>query len=119
MPLEILMPLTFIFACATGKDLKDFYEQIPIMIRELTYRFNDDNMEVLKAAHKAFAALSKHVPAEELVNHVEFMRNLIASMVSDARRRKGGVGDGEFLLPGFNIPKGTFLALSLFLVLAK
>jgi len=34
------------------------------------------------------------------------MRNLIASMVSDARRRKGGVGDGEFLLPGFNIPKG-------------
>jgi hypothetical protein len=34
MPLEILMPLTFIFACAAGKDLKDFYEQIPIMILE-------------------------------------------------------------------------------------
>jgi hypothetical protein len=46
------------------------------------------------------------VPAEELVNDIEYMRNLIASMVSDARRRKGGVGDGEFLLPGFNIPKG-------------
>ena len=29
-------------------------------------------------------------------------------MVSDARRRKGGVGDGEFLLPGFNRPKGMY-----------
>jgi hypothetical protein len=70
------------------------------------YRFNDEHTEVLKAANKAFAALSKHVPAEELVKHVEFLRNLIASMVSTARRQKGGVGDGEFLLPGFNIPKG-------------
>ena len=86
--------------------MKDFYDQIPVLIREMVYRLNDDNKDVLKANHKAFAALSKHVPAEELVNHIEFMRNLINSMVSDARRRKGGVGDGEFLLPGFNIPKG-------------
>lgn len=76
------------------------------MIRELIYRLNDDDPTVLKAANAAFTALSKHVSAEELVKHVEFMRNLLASMVSDARRRKGGVGDGEFLLPGFNIPKG-------------
>jgi hypothetical protein len=86
MPLEILMPLTFLFIFGTGTDLKDFYEQIP-MILELTYHFHCDNMEVLKAARTAFAALSKHVPAEELVNHVKFTRNLIASMVSDARRR--------------------------------
>eukprot|EP00980_Cylindrotheca_fusiformis_P009504 scaffold2077_cov119-Cylindrotheca_fusiformis.AAC.7 len=84
----------------------DFYELIPILIRELVARLNDENVEALKAAHKAFAALSKNVAAEELVNHVEFMRNQIASLVSDARRRKGGVGDGEFLLPGFNLPKG-------------
>lgn len=77
------------------------------MVRELLYRLNDDNVEVLKANQQALAALSKHVPAEELVNHIEFMRNLLASIVSDARRRKGGVGDGEFLLPGFNMPKGT------------
>ncbi len=92
----------------SGKDLADFYEQIPLMIRELINRLNDDNIEVLKATNKALNALSTHVPAEELVNHVEFMRNLIATMVSDARRRKGGVGDGEFLLPGFNMPKGKF-----------
>ena len=61
---------------------------------------------VLKGNYDAFSALSTHVPAEELVKHVEFIRNLISSMVSDSRRRKGGVGDGEFLMPGFNIPKG-------------
>uniref|UniRef100_A0A7S4K262 TOG domain-containing protein n=2 Tax=Odontella aurita TaxID=265563 RepID=A0A7S4K262_9STRA len=84
----------------------DFYEQIPIMYRELLYRLNDESKDVLKAASAALGAMSKNVPAEELVNHIEFIRNLIASMVSDARRRKGGVGDGEFLLPGFNMPKG-------------
>jgi hypothetical protein len=66
----------------------------------------DTDAKVLKANHAALSALTKHVPAEELVDHVEFVRNLINSMVSDARRRKGGVGDGEFLMPGFNIPKG-------------
>lgn len=82
-------------------------EQVPIILRELLYRLNDEDKEVLKATNAAFAALSKHVEAEELVKHIEFMRNLLNSMVSDARRRKGGVGDGEFLLPGFNMPKGT------------
>lgn len=91
---------------ATGSVSQDFLEQVPIILRELLYRLNDDNQEVLKATNAAFAALSKHVEAEELVKHIEFMRNLLNSMVSDARRRKGGVGDGEFLLPGFNMPKG-------------
>lgn len=83
-------------------------------MRELLYRLNDDDSAVLKATNVSFAALSKHVPAEELVKHIEFMRNLLASMVSDARRRKGGVGDGEFLLPGFNMPKGTSIAVVAF-----
>jgi hypothetical protein len=91
-----------------GKDKTDFYDDIPVIIRELIQRFNDENLEVVKAASKAFSALSKYVPAEELAKHIEYMRNLINSMVSDARRRKGGVGDGEFFLPGFNIPKGEF-----------
>ena len=89
-----------------GKDKADYYDQIPIIIRELLYRLNDDSKTVLIATNAALSALSKNVSAEELVNHIEFIRNLIASMVSDARRRKGGVGDGEFLLPGFNMPKG-------------
>lgn len=92
----------------TGSEKEDFYDQVPVMMREMLYRLNDDNASVLKANHAALTALSNKVPAEELVQHVEFMKNLIASMVSEARRRKGGVGDGEFLLPGFNMPKGRF-----------
>lgn len=96
------------FLCVlTGKDILDFNDQIPVILRELIYRFNDDSPEVLKAAHAAFTSLSKNVPAEELVNHIEFIRNLIASMVSDARRRKGGVGDGMYsteLSPVYHIP---------------
>lgn len=108
MPILLRRLTCFLSFDPPGKDLKDFYEQIPIILRELVARLNDENGEVLKTTHMAFSALSKHVPAEELVNHVEFMRNQISSLVSDARRRKGGVGDGEFLLPGFNIPKGPF-----------
>ncbi|KAL7472761.1 hypothetical protein ACHAXS_013126 [Conticribra weissflogii] len=84
----------------------DFYEQVPIIIRELLQRLNDSSQEVLKSTNLALNALTKFVPAEELVIHIGFIRNLIASMVSDARYRKGGVGDGEFLLPGLNQPKG-------------
>lgn len=88
------------------KDKADYYEHIDIMLRELIHRLNDENEFVLKSTVSALGALSTYVPAEELVKSIEFIRNLIASMVSDARRRKGGVGDGEFLLPGFNMPKG-------------
>ncbi|KAL7522340.1 hypothetical protein ACHAWX_007024 [Stephanocyclus meneghinianus] len=69
-------------------------------------RLNDDSPIVLKSTHDALNALTTCVPAEELVTHLPFIRNLIASMVSEARYRKGGVGDGQFFLPGFNIPKG-------------
>ena len=75
-------------------------------MRELLHRLNDDSSIVLKANQAALGALTALVPAEELVNHLQFIRNLIASIVSDARYRKGGVVDGEFFLPGFNIPKG-------------
>jgi hypothetical protein len=102
------------FSSFAGAEAADIYEYIPTIIRELVYRLNDDNKDVLKAGHKAWTALSQHVPAEESVKHIEFMRNLINSMVSEARRRKGGVGDGEFFLPGFNIPKGEYTPLFLF-----
>lgn len=99
------------FAALTGSDRLDFFDLIPVILRELLYRLNDGDDAVLKASNGALTALSKHVPAEELVKHVDFMRNLLASMISDARRRKGGVGDGEFLLPGFNIPNGALSSL--------
>ena len=93
----------------TGKKAADFYEQVPVILRELLYRLNDDSTVVLKANNKALGALTSCVPAEDLVLHIAFIRNMIASMVSDARYRKGGVGDGDFFLPGFNMPKGEKL----------
>ena len=77
-----------------------------IIIREVIHRLNDDNSIVLKANNAAIRALTKCVPAEELVKHIRYIKDLIGSMVSDARYRKGGVGDGDFFLPGLNIPKG-------------
>eukprot|EP00956_Cyclotella_meneghiniana_P043965 scaffold296027_cov89-Cyclotella_meneghiniana.AAC.2 len=88
------------------KDVADFYEQLPVILRDLLHRLNDDSGVVLKSTNAALAALSKCVPAEELVTHLPFIRNLVASMVSEARYRKGGVGDGQFYLPGLNMPKG-------------
>lgn len=84
------------------------------MYRELLYRLNDSSSKVVKEAHGALMILSKCISAEELVSHIEFCRNLIASIVSEARRRKGGVGDGEFLLPGFNMSKGEFELLTFY-----
>lgn len=126
--------LSFSVLFITGAKAADFYEPVPIIIRELLHRLNDDSSIVLKANNSALGALTSCVPAEELgeylfsgirhsqqyliltflpsiriyrsVNHLRLIRNLIASMVSDARYRKGGVGDGEFFLPGFNMPKG-------------
>jgi len=37
----------------------------------------------------------------------------MSSVVSDARRRKGGVGDGDFFMPAFNMPKGNLNNLPL------
>lgn len=85
---------------------------MPVIIRELAHRLNDDSTVVLKANNKALGALTTCVPAEELVTHIQFIRNLIASMVSDARYRKGGVGDKDFFLPGFNMPKGKIVSYS-------
>ena len=82
-----------------------------IIIRELMHRLNDDNSMVLKANNAAIGALTKCVPVEELVKHIRYIKDLIGSMVSDARYRKGGVGDGDFFLPGLNIPKGKYFDL--------
>lgn len=69
----------------SGKKAADFYEQVPVILRELLHRLNDDSTAVLKANNSALGALTSCVPAEELVEHIAFIRNLIASMVSDAR----------------------------------
>ena len=94
-----------------GKSQADYYEYVPVILRELLHRLNDDSTIVLKANQKALGALTTCIPAESLVEHLGYIKNVIGSMVSDARYRKGGVGEGDFFLPGLNIPKGELEAM--------
>ena len=93
-----------------------FPNEIPIFFRELIQRLNDEDKVVTKTANTALTSITKNVPAEELVKSIEYIRNLIATVVSESRRQKGGVGDGDFFMPGFNIPKGMLCFLCVFIV---
>lgn len=85
----------------------EFEERIPQILKELLQRLVDGEQAVLLAVWSALKALNARVPAEELTPHLTFARSIIASIVSDARHRRGGGGAGaEFHLPGVNIPKG-------------
>lgn len=85
----------------------DFEERIPQILKELLQRFVDGEQAVLIATWSALKALNARVLPEHLVEHLTFARNIIASIVSDARHRKGGGGVGaEFYLPGVNVSKG-------------
>ncbi|CAM9323776.1 unnamed protein product [Ectocarpus sp. 6 AP-2014] len=85
----------------------EFEGRIPQLLKELLQRLVDAEQAVLSAVWSALKALNARVSAEELVPHLTFARSIIASIVSDARHRRGGGGAGsEFYLPGVNIPKG-------------
>ena len=96
----------FSLAILAGSERGDFNDLVPILLRETLNRLNDDDATVLAANSIALRQITSSVPPEEIVKHIDFSRNLVNSLVSEARRRKGGVGDGLFLLPGINIPKG-------------
>jgi len=83
----------------------DFLDQVPLILRDLLQRMHESDDEVLKAVNSALKALNKAVKPDELVKHLEFSRTLLASLISD-KRWKGGIGEGEFLLRGTNLPKG-------------
>lgn len=62
--------LSFSVLSITGAKAADFYEPVPIIIRELLHRLNDDSSIVLKANNLALGALTSCVPAEELGEHL-------------------------------------------------
>ncbi|CAN0483995.1 unnamed protein product, partial [Scytosiphon promiscuus] len=85
----------------------DFEGRVCQILKELLQRLVDGDQTVLLGVGSALKALNTRVSAEELVPHLTFARSIIASIVSDARHRKGGGGTGaDFFLPGVNIPKG-------------
>ena len=99
-------------AKGTSADLRP---QAPILLKFLIPLLNDTDAEVLVATGAALKELlEKRLGLEESLSHLDYMRNVVASVVSDARRRKGGVGDGEYFLPGLNIPGGLVTFISVY-----
>jgi len=63
--------------------------------------------------------LTKRLTPEGLVEHLPFLRGALRTLVSTARHRRGGVGEGEFLLPAFQIKNGLACVLPIFLEALK
>jgi hypothetical protein len=81
-------------------------DQAPLFLKQIVLHLNDSNDVVVRAASAALKGMNATTKPEQFAQHLDFIRQSINSMVSDARHRKGGVGDGEYLLPGLCIPKG-------------
>ncbi|KAG2789271.1 hypothetical protein Pcac1_g1579 [Phytophthora cactorum] len=81
-------------------------DQAPLFLKQIVLHLNDQNDVVVRAASAALKGMNVTTKPEQFAQHLDFIRQSINSMVSDARHRKGGVGDGEYLLPGLCIPKG-------------
>lgn len=84
----------------------DLRPQAPILLKFLLPLLNDTEESVWRPTVQALRALLDRLGVEEALGHLDFMRNVVASVVSNARRRKGGVGDAAFALPGLNVPGG-------------
>lgn len=84
----------------------DLRPQAPILLKFLLPLLNDTQEAVWAPAVLALRALLEKLGVDEALSHLDFMRNVVASVVSDARRRKGGVGDAAFALPGLNVAGG-------------
>ncbi|OQR93727.1 translational activator GCN1 [Thraustotheca clavata] len=84
-----------------------YEEQVPIFLKYVLGRFNDSDAAVVQAASAAFNSLNSTIRPEELAKHIDFIRNNLNAIVSDARHRKGGVGaTGVFVLPALSLAKG-------------
>lgn len=84
-----------------------YNEQAALFLKQIVIHLNDSEASVVQAASDAFKGMNVTLRPEVMVNHLDFIRQSINSMVSDARHRKGGVGaEGEYLLQGLCIPKG-------------
>ncbi|CAH0476404.1 unnamed protein product [Peronospora belbahrii] len=81
-------------------------DQAPLFLKQIVLHLNDQDNLVVRAASAAFKGMNVTTRPEQFAQHLDFIRQSINSMVSDARHRKGGVGFGEYLLPGLCIPKG-------------
>ncbi len=97
----------------------DYFDYVPILLKFIITRIADVEMYVLEALKNCFAAIANNVPLDQLMNHVDFMKNCISSTASSARHKTSSAiqvnANGEFILPLFTIPKTLDPFLTIFL----
>ncbi|TMW63265.1 hypothetical protein Poli38472_002206 [Pythium oligandrum] len=97
----------FLIAEFCANTTTHYSDQAPVLLRQIVTHLNDSDEDVVKAASDALKGMNATIRPEEFVKHVDFIRQTINSLVSEARHRRGGVGaNSVFLLPGLCIPKG-------------
>eukprot|EP00605_Chrysophyceae_sp_TOSAG23-4_P001672 GSChrysophyteH1.ASY1.ANO1.1838.1 assembled CDS len=87
----------FMMQCFVGGSDANFREYLPLILKGLLTRVAETHIPLLEEVRDAMSALVKSVPAEPLLNQLEFMRNCISSTVSDAKFRSE--------LPLLSLPK--------------
>lgn len=109
----------------TRSSRADFGDYITIILKHLLSRVIETDKAVLQAASDALLALSVSSNAcctlDVLMEHVEFIKNYLASVASDARHRAGSRVEamyddkGQFLMPMFSLPKALEPFLTIFI----
>jgi len=89
--------------------------QVPVLLKELLLRFVDTDEYALAVTWEALNTLVTVVPIEESTIHLDFVRSILSGIVSDARFRRGGVGQSlHYFIPGFCRPKGLEAILPIY-----
>jgi len=92
-----------------SKSKADYTDYVLILLKYVLSRCAEMNRPLLQAVCECLQAMASHISLDELMSHVEFIRNCVSSTASAARHRTGTgnllTATGEFLLPLLTIPK--------------
>lgn len=83
-----------------------YASQVPMLLKELLSRFADEDTAALRAAWDAVNTMVNTLPIEDTVNHLDFIRSVLSSVVADVRMRQDVPEREPYYLPGFCLPKG-------------
>jgi hypothetical protein len=108
----------YLLQCFVGGSSANFRDYLPLILKGLLTRIAETYKPLLEEVRDALSALVKSVPAEPLLNQLDFIRSCIASTASDAKFRSGGNAllneQGELELPIFSLPKALEPFMSIY-----
>lgn len=72
-----------------SKSKADFTDYVLILLKYVLSRCAELNRALLQAVCECLQAMASHISLDELMGHVEFIRNCVSSTASAARHRTG------------------------------